>query len=119
MKILFVDDSTDNLKLYQIYLKKESEFEVIYEASAHKALDIVKNQNIDLIFVDIQMPEMGGIEFRQKVLSETGFKGKLIALTAYSDDVSLNEISKGGFADIVKKPILKNDLIKFIKNIKG
>ncbi|MCT4662082.1 MAG: response regulator, partial [Tissierellales bacterium] len=58
--ILVVDDIKENIDVLVGTLKKE--YKVIFATSGQKALDIVKTQSIDLILLDIMMPQMDGFE---------------------------------------------------------
>ena len=57
--ILIVDDTTSNLDILGELLNK---FDVVDATSGKDALDIVKEEKIDLILLDIMMPEMDGYE---------------------------------------------------------
>ncbi|MDN5341673.1 response regulator [Oceanotoga sp. DSM 15011] len=81
-RILIVDDE-DNLRLLIKEELEEAGYDVIDASSAKKALEIFKEEDIDLLCTDIEMPDMNGLELAgeiRKKYSET----KIILLTAYS-----------------------------------
>ncbi|PSL47923.1 LytTR family two component transcriptional regulator [Chitinophaga niastensis] len=82
LKCMIVDDEPLPLELLTDYIKKTPFLELV---ATHKnpleALNTVQQQNIDLVFLDIQMPELSGIQFIQLA----GEQCKVIFTTAYRD----------------------------------
>ncbi len=82
IKCLVVDDEELARKLLETYISKLPNLELVAECkNPLEAMDVLQNQEIDLIFLDIQMPELTGIEFL-KTLTK---KPQVIFTTAYSD----------------------------------
>jgi DNA-binding NarL/FixJ family response regulator len=84
MNLLIVDDSS----IIRERLKSEAglfeEVNIVGEAVNGKAaLEMIRELQPDLVFLDLQMPEMGGIEVLRKI-REAGFKTKICILTNYS-----------------------------------
>ena len=77
--------------------------------------EIKKNQNYDLILIDIQMPEMDGIE-ATKIIREITTDIPIIALTANAFENEKQRIKEAGCVDYITKPINKDILVKSIKN---
>lgn len=65
-RILYVDDSSFFLKVVHKYLD-EAGYDIVTEISSSKALNLVRKQPFDLLLVDLEMPEVDGFEFIQKV----------------------------------------------------
>lgn len=64
IKCVIVDDEPLAIRVIEKHIEKLSEFELIARCkNAVEAFEILKNQAIDLIFLDIQMPELTGLEF--------------------------------------------------------
>ena len=64
MKCLLVDDEPLALDILESYIKKMPDLELIGKCSnALEASEFLKNNKIDLMFLDIQMPEITGLEF--------------------------------------------------------
>jgi len=108
-KILIVDDESDNIILIKKLLKKYA-CDFIEANSGLQALDILKNTNIDIVLMDLEMPEMNGFETVKNISSENRENIHILALTAHSK----NEISDTDlklFDDVVMKPINRNILV--------
>jgi DNA-binding LytR/AlgR family response regulator len=81
-RCLIIDDEPLGIKLIRAHLDKLESFEVVGECtSALKAVEFLRTGNIDLIFLDINMPEISGIDFL-KTLSDPPY---VIITTAYRD----------------------------------
>jgi CheY-like chemotaxis protein len=82
-RILIVDDE-DNIRLLLKEELEESGYEVVEANCAKKALEILSNdQNFDVISLDIEMPEMNGLELASEIRKKYPDK-KIILMTAYS-----------------------------------
>ncbi|RIH62795.1 DNA-binding response regulator [Mariniphaga sediminis] len=81
-KCLIVDDEPLACKLLSNYLGKRGGFDVVAECSDPiKALDVLRSQKVDIMFLDIQMPQMTGIEF----LKSLKHPPQVIITTAYTE----------------------------------
>jgi DNA-binding LytR/AlgR family response regulator len=81
-KCLIIDDEPFGIKLIRAHLDKLESFEVVGECkSALQAIEYLRTEKIDLIFLDINMPEISGIEFL-KTLSDPPY---VIITTAYRE----------------------------------
>ena len=108
--LLVVDDNNVNLKVASRMLK-EFNFEIETAHSGFECLEKVKdNKKYNLIFMDIMMPEMNGVETMQKLKSMDGWNTPIIALTADSMDGSREKYLAAGFDEYVSKPIIKQIL---------
>jgi len=111
IKCLVVDDEELARKLLETYISKLPNLELIAECkNPLEAIDVLQTKEIDLIFLDIQMPELTGVEFL-KTLTK---KPQIIFTTAYSDyalegytldiaDYLLNPFSLERFIQAVNK----------------
>lgn len=110
--ILYVDDTIINLKVFHSLLSQTNCKDYCLD-SGQKALDFLKQNSVDLIFMDIMMPEMSGIECLEKI-RENGFKIPIIALTADVTDDAKQRYKNMGFNDYLSKPIDKQLLLTTI-----
>lgn len=106
LKILVVDDNDINLKLAEIILKKNGA-RVSTASSGQEGVDLSKKSTFDLIFMDLQMPDMDGYESSALIRSDTKNSDTvIIALTANAmatkDTV---HIQKNRINSILIKPI--------------
>lgn len=108
-RILVVDDDTMNLMLTKRILEKE--YNVLLAESGKEALLKMKGEKIDLILLDIAMPEMNGIETFER-MKEISVDIPVIFLTAsgYEDDV--RSAIRLGAVNYLKKPFFPKELLK-------
>ncbi|MFP4547993.1 MAG: response regulator [Fidelibacterota bacterium] len=113
-KILFVDDEEGILDLYS-QLLDDTEYEVFTATDGYKALEIMEKNVIPVIFLDLKMPKMSGIELCERI-RESNSISIINAITGYSSLFELVEIRNAGFDDYFKKPIELDDLLAVIKS---
>jgi CheY-like chemotaxis protein len=89
MKILVVDDEKNILKLYKAELEDEG-YNVVTANSGKEALDVFRQENPDLVTLDIMMPDIDGIQVLRQLKQENP-QIPVIMLTAYDyrDDFSV------------------------------
>lgn len=110
-QILFVDDDKDILTMVQQYLEMQG-YNVTTVNSGLKALDLVKDQNIDIIFTDYKMPEFNGLELLAAV-KQSNPEIEVIIVTGYGSMESAIQAMKFGSYDYLQKPF-KLDHLKLI-----
>lgn len=111
-KILVIDDNSTSLAILknQLDLWKLSP---ILASSAMQGLEIMSRQNdIDLVLVDMQMPEMTGADFARE-LKKTGKKVPIVLLSSVGDD---RQVNASLFASVLTKPVRQNTLYKHIRD---
>lgn len=116
-KILVVDDELDLLDLIEYNLRKEG-FEVIKAENGETGIEKAKQENPNLILLDIMMPKMSGIEVCEKIRDDSSLKHiPIIFLTARSDERTEIEGLNKGADDFITKPISTSKLISRIKAV--
>ena len=118
VRLLVVDDNKLNLRVASKLLSALN-FEVVTANSGIESIELInKGETFNLIFMDIMMPEMDGIETMKK-LKEMGFSSPIVALTADAMDGSREKYLSAGFDDYLSKPInqmtISETLEKFLK----
>jgi DNA-binding response OmpR family regulator len=111
-KILVIDDDENTLWLIGTLLQHHG-FEVIKTASATDALDILRAQAVDLVLLDVMMPDMDGWEVCRRIRETT--QVPIIFITAKS---SVKDVVKGleiGGDDYVVKPFDNHELLARIR----
>lgn len=111
LKILLVDDSVENIQLVSSILRNES-YKVIFAKSGKKALEQIENNSIDLILLDVVMPDMNGFEVA-KILKNSD-KHKDIPIIFLTVNTEPEDIKKGfeiGAQDYVTKPFNSIELL--------
>ncbi|MBE6015234.1 MAG: response regulator [Lachnospiraceae bacterium] len=116
-KILAVDDVPMNLSVLTGLLKPTK---VIIDTadSGQECLDKITNEHYDIIFLDHRMPEMDGVETRERMDTLPGNMCKdtpVIALTANAAAGAKEEYISYGFTDYLTKPIDADDLEKMMQ----
>jgi CheY-like chemotaxis protein len=119
MTVLIVDDSEDNRFLLINYLKKIPQLKVIQAENGLEAFTAFKENQIDLIFMDIQMPEMDGYQSGALIRAwEADHHKKPIPMIALSANAMLEDIQKSlqnGFNQHVSKPVKRDVIIAVIQ----
>ncbi|MDH5608571.1 MAG: response regulator, partial [Cyclobacteriaceae bacterium] len=114
-RVLLVDDNEINRKVASQILAK-SGCQVISAFSGKQAIDLISKQRFDLVFMDIQMPEMDGIETTKKIRElELEYVPPIIAMTAYSMEEDRERFLRQGMDDYLAKPIKSNLIIDKVK----
>jgi len=122
MKILVVDDEKDVQTLFEQRFRKEvrnNEFSFGFANSGEEALNYLRihEQTIDLIFSDINMPGMSGIELLKKIKQMCAVPTPVVMMiTAYGDEENYNNAIKLGADDFLTKPVDFNLLKTIIKS---
>lgn len=109
-KCIIVDDEPTAIEILETYIKQIKNYEIIACCkNAFEAFNIINNQFIDLVFLDINMPEISGISLAKSIPKQT----KIIFTTAY------REYAVDGFdlqaVDYLLKPIALERLLKSIQ----
>ena len=114
--IAIVDDEEMVLTSLRSFLMLETDYEVETYRSPKKALEELKNKNLDLIVSDYLMPEMNGIEFLLEVKKLHPFATRIL-LTGYADkENAIKAINEVGLYQYVEKPWDNDDLRITIQN---
>ncbi|KJF93468.1 histidine kinase [Photobacterium angustum] len=105
LTVMAVDDNPANLKLISALLGERVET-VITATGGKKAVEYAKNKAFDLIFMDIQMPEMDGVTACQKIHDTAlNHNTPVIAVTAHAMAGERERLINAGMDDYLTKPI--------------
>lgn len=119
LKVLIVDDEhlIRNLLKMRIDWEKQG-LTIVGEASnAHEALALVEQLQPDIIFTDIYMPSINGIELSERVLEKYP-EIKIVVVTGHDEFEYAHQSIKLGIADFILKPIHASDLIEVTDKLK-
>jgi len=114
IKALIVDDSSLNLNVLKELLEKIG-IVVISASRGSKALELLTD-DIDIVFTDIQMPEMDGYELADRI-KKIDMKLPVVAITANAFLEDRIKALKGSLDAYVTKPFQRDDLIEAIENL--
>ncbi|KAF1734854.1 Two-component system protein B [Beauveria bassiana] len=119
--VLVADDNATNIEVVRRMLKLEKVLDVCIAKDGREAYEVVKanmerNRKFDLIFMDVQMPNLDGIQ-STKLIRQMGYAAPIVALTAFSEESNRKECIESGMDEFLAKPIrrsaLKSVLTKF------
>lgn len=114
--IVIVDDEEIVLTSLRSLIALETNYEANCFTSVGKALDFVKNNNVDLVVSDFLMPEMDGISFLARV-REIKPEVPRVILTGYADkENAIKAINEVGLFQYIEKPWENADFLIILRN---
>ena len=118
-KILIVDDNLDSIAIMRSILENRG-YQVYVAASGTEALQVVSKEALDLVLLDVMMPEMSGIEVLQQIKdnSQTG-RLAVILVTAKTHDDDVMAGYQYGADYYITKPFTAKQLIYGIDLVLG
>lgn len=119
-KVLVVEDEQINAMVISAMLKSLG-FEVEHVTDGLQAIEVLKNNTFDCVFMDIQMPEMDGIETTREIrhsLANSNVGIPIIALTAHAMKGDREHFIDVGMNDYLSKPVEVDSLIAVLKRIR-
>lgn len=111
IKILLAEDDGINRKLFT-YILKDVASELLEAVNGQEAIEMQeKHQDIDVILMDLKMPEMNGYE-ATRLIREKDKELKIIGLSAFAFEKERNKALESGFDDYISKPVSKKILLE-------
>jgi two-component system sensor histidine kinase/response regulator len=120
LRILLVEDNRINQRVALRMLEKEGHHVTIAE-DGKKALLAVEQNTFDMAFMDVQMPEMDGLEATAEIRAreqETGRHLPIIAMTAHAIKGDRERCLASGMDDYVSKPVTSNELRRVLEVVR-
>jgi signal transduction histidine kinase/ligand-binding sensor domain-containing protein/DNA-binding response OmpR family regulator len=114
LKVLVADDNVINQKLTGRILEKMG-YAPEFANSGHEALAKLSTYNFDLILMDVQMPELDGLETTKVIRSTNKNQPVIIAMTANALESDRETCMLAGMNDYLSKPIMLEDMVAMIK----
>lgn len=108
--ILVVDDDAMNLKMAEMLLRKKG-YDVKKADSGVTALDVLKEETVDLVLLDVEMPEMNGEETLDAIRAKSEWADLPVMFLSASEDME-QSVADGKYAvqGFIRKPILPQKL---------
>lgn len=124
MSIIIVDDNVTNQMIIRTILSKEGYSEMLIASSAKELFGMLNldsdcrvEEPIDLILLDMMMPEIDGLEACRRIQADGRYRDvPIIFVTAVGDSLKLAEALDAGATDYVMKPINKLELMARIRS---
>lgn len=115
-KVLIVEDNELNMKLFNDLLEANG-YAVIQTRDGLSALDLCRKHRPDLVIMDIQLPEVSGIEVTKWLKEDDELRHiPVIAVTAFAMKGDEQKIREGGCEAYISKPI---SVVSFLQTIDG
>ena len=115
-KILVIDDDEMNLQIAKMILERKLPCEVVCAANGVDGLEILRNQRVNLVLLDILMPDFDGIETLTEIRGDERIKNvPVMMLTASGDIENIQKVGTLGVKDYIKKPFMPVDLIQRVE----
>jgi two-component system cell cycle response regulator DivK len=104
-RVLIVEDNDLNMKLFHDLLEAHG-YDTLQSKDGKEALRIARQHHPDLILMDIQLPEVSGLEVTKWIKEDDDLKGiPIIAVTAFAMKGDEEKIREGGCEAYIAKPI--------------
>lgn len=113
--ILIVEDNELNLKLFRDLLKANG-FNTVETNEGIEAVGLARNAKPDLIIMDIQLPEISGLDITRKIKSDPEMKHiPVIAVTAFAMKDDEDKILQAGCEAYLSKPIAIDQFLNTVR----
>ncbi len=120
-RVLLVEDDRINCRALQRMLEKKG-YTVHWADNGQKAVDAVRERAFDLILMDVQMPEMDGLEATRRIRaleSKTGSHVPIVALTAHAMKGDRERFMDAGMDEYLAKPVEFDALLILLSRLCG
>lgn len=115
--VLIVDDQPQNIELLEAYLIPH-DYKILTASNGKEALDTLAAHPVDLILLDVMMPEMDGFEVTRRVrLDDTLQDIPIMLVTALREPEDRVKGIEAGCNDFLSKPVDKNELLARVSSL--
>jgi DNA-binding NarL/FixJ family response regulator len=117
IRVLTVDDHTLLRDGIAALIGNQADMELVGEGSnGHEAVELYRQHQPDVTLMDLQMPEMGGIDALSAIRGEFP-EARIIVLTTYAGDVQIFRALKAGARAFLLKGLLRKELLETIRAV--
>lgn len=114
-KVLIVEDNELNMKLFHDLLEAHG-INTVQTKDGHNVLKLAREEKPDLILMDIQLPEISGLDVTRWLKDDEELRSiPVIAVTAFAMKGDEQKIREGGCEDYISKPI---SVTKFLETVR-
>jgi len=115
-KVLIVEDNDLNMKLFNDLLEAHG-YTTFQTKDGREALSIARTHRTDLILMDIQLPEVSGLEITKRLKADEELRSiPVVAVTAFAMKGDEEKIRQGGCEGYIAKPISIAGFIKVVEH---
>ena len=116
-KIVLIEDNERNLQLFTAVLELIPNIEILTETRGYKGLDLIKTTIPHLIILDVDLPEINGIDICIELRKLEKFKKTpILAVTSFAMKGDKERIMQAGFNEYFSKPIKISEFRLAVKN---
>jgi len=113
-KVMIVEDNELNMKLFHDLLESRG-YDIIETRDGMEALKVARSERPDLILMDIQLPEVSGLEVTKWIKEDDDLKAiPIIAVTAFAMKGDEEKIREGGCEAYIAKPISVTNFLETV-----
>jgi two-component system cell cycle response regulator DivK len=117
--ILIVEDNELNMKLFRDLLEAQG-YGILQTRDGMQALELARKERPDLIVMDIQLPQVSGLEVTKWIKADDNLKHiPVVAVTAFAMKGDEEKIREGGCEAYVAKPISVKDFLSTVERFIG
>ena len=114
-KVLIVEDNELNMKLFHDLLDAHG-YETLQTRDGIEALEIARTNRPDLILMDIQLPEVSGLEVTKWIKEDDNLRSiPVVAVTAFAMKDDEEKIREGGCEAYISKPISVTQFLETVQ----
>ncbi|MEM7046112.1 MAG: response regulator [Pseudomonadota bacterium] len=114
-KVMIIEDNPLNMRLFND-LVRSAGYETVTTDNGLDALDIARDAQPDLVILDVQLPEVSGLDVARWFKAEDSLKDvPIIAVTAFAMKGDEERVRASGVQDYMSKPIAVADFLKAVK----
>ena len=115
--ILVCDDDKEIVEAISIYLSQEG-YQIFKAYNGREAIEVLQKEDIQLLLIDIMMPEMDGIQALKEIKKIDG-GAKVIMCSAMGQQAMVIESIQAGAKDFIVKPFQAERVIEAVKKVVG
>jgi len=119
IRVLLVDDSWEVRKRLRVLLLQEPDIELVGEAvSGEEALDMLQRLSVDVVVMDLNLPEISGIETAERILSDLPAT-KVVIVSMQSDPHYVKKSFRVGVTGYLLKDCAFEELVEAVHIVAG
>lgn len=116
-KLLVVDDEASVLTMVRLLLRG-TDFDIIGASSGEEALTLAQAHDIDMVLLDIMMPDMSGVTVCGHLRANPQLRRiPIVMLTALDDYATRREATQAGATDLITKPVTREELVAKLNGV--
>ena len=115
LRILLAEDNVVNRKL-ALRLLEQMGYDADHAANGREAIEAVERERYDVVLMDVQMPEMDGLEATRRLVAGGSDRPRIVAMTANAMQGDRDACLAAGMDDYVTKPIRVDALVRALQD---